>query len=180
MITGAVGTRRPMIALTGQFELVPVGALHTKVGDGAVETAVGTAYGVSGNLEFVELRHIAIGLNPGVTFGLKTDMATAAATQFDVRVRARVGRLADDGVGGYLYATGGMSWIVAPNGGETSRGPIVGVGGGVSHHVDDSTVVAFEVGYQFGFQSVSSPQADVEVSTGLFHIGLGFSFGWDL
>jgi len=183
--TGAAGTRRSAIAFTGQFEFVPVGAVHTKVNDQSTDLAVGTSYGVSGNLEILPLPNLAIGLNPGVTFGLKGDMATAAATQVDVRARARVGRLAADGLAGYLYGTGGLSWIVAPNGGETSMGPIVGIGAGVSHRVDDSTVVAFEVGYQFGFQSlptrsdgVSGPQTEVELSSGLFHIG--FSVGWDL
>ena len=176
--TGAVQTRRSAIAFTGQFALVPVGAVHTKVNDQSTDLAVGTAYGVSGNLEIFALPNVALGLNPGVTFGLQGDMATAAATQIDVRARARIGKLTADGLGGYLYATGGLSWIVAPNGGETSMGPILGIGGGVSHRVDDAAVVSFEVGYQLGFQSVSGPQTEVERSSELFHIGFGV--GWDL
>lgn len=138
-----------------------------------VEADIVTAYGISGSLEYIVAPDAALGVNPGVVLGLKPDGATTSATEFDLRARLRLGRLSTDGFGAHAYASAGASWIVFPGNAPTSFGAILGFGVAVSHPVERAAFITVEVGYQFGFQSATVSNEDVEVSTRLFHIALG-------
>jgi hypothetical protein len=164
-------TPRPplLVAFSGQLEILPAGTLHGP----SLESDTATAFGVSGNLEYILSPLVALGVNPGVVLGLKDGDAMASATQLDLRARIRFGKLVGDGFGAHVYTTGGGSWIFMPNGAPTSKGASFGVGAGVSHRVERSTFVTLEVGFQYGFQNASVKDVDVEASSRLFHVGFG-------
>jgi hypothetical protein len=169
------GPSRPVVAaLSGQLELVPVGTLHTNENMQPLEADISTAFGVSANVEAILPPYIAIGVNPGVVLGLKSGAAMASATQLDLRARMRVGHVAPEGFGEYGYVTAGGSWILEPNDGETSAGFSFGVGAGVTRRVDRLSFVTFEIGFQAGFQNATVRDTDVELSSRLFHVGIGF------
>lgn len=109
-----------------------------------------------------------------MVLGLKGE-GMDSATQFDLRARARLGTLVSDGSGAHVYASAGASWIVVPGDAPTSIGAIVGFGAAVGHPVDRSVFITFELGYQFGFQNATLDELnrDIELSSRLFHIGLG-------
>ena len=170
----AVSSAPVIAALSGHLELVPVGSLHTKADMKSLEADVSTAFGVSANLEAILPPYIAIGVNPGVVLGLKSGAVMASATQLDLRARMRVGHVAPEGFGEYGYVSAGGSWIFEPNDGETSRGVSFGVGAGVTRRVDRLSFVTFELGFQAGFQNATVRDTDVELSSRLFHVGVGF------
>jgi hypothetical protein len=163
-----------IFAFSTHLELVPTGTLHTKVDMHGAESDTSTAFGVSGSLEAIVSPYVAFGVNPGIVFGLKPDGAMSSAAQLDLRARMRVGKLTGDGLGTYGYVSGGGSWIVLPNDNPTSAGFVFGFGGGVTRRVDASLFVALELGFQLGFQNVTVADVETELSSNLFHIGLGF------
>jgi len=163
-----------MAALSGQLELVPVGTLHSKVDMQSIEADAATAFGVSANVEAILPPYFAIGINPGLVLGLKSGGAMASATQLDLRARMRLGHVAAEGFGEYGYVTAGGSWILTPNDGDTSAGFSLGVGAGVTRRVDRLSFVTFELGFQAGFQNMTVHDTSIELSSRLFHIGLGF------
>jgi hypothetical protein len=138
-----------------------------------VEADTAAAYGVSGSFEYLVTPYIALGANPGVVLGLKADGDKVSATEFDLRLRARLGKLSDDGFGAHAYASLGTSWIVMPGDTPTSFGAVAGFGLAVTHPVERTAFITVEVGYQLGFQNVTVNNADIETSSRLFHIGLG-------
>ncbi len=170
----------PRASYGGQLDVFPVGSLRAKantpgLNTPALEGDIVTAYGVSGNFEYIVTPEVALGVNPGVVLGLKGPADTTSDTEYDVRARVRVGKLVGDGLGAHLYAGGGVSWLVMPGDVPTSVGAVFEFGAGVSHPVDSSTFVTFELGYQFGFQSATISTVDIEAASRLFHIGLGIS-----
>jgi hypothetical protein len=173
--TAAAPGGRPSNAYSAQLELLPVGTLRVQAPDQPrpLEGDTVAAYGVSGTFEYLVTPDVALGVNPGVVLGLKSDGDKISATEFDLRGRIRLGRLSNDGFGAHGYASFGASWIALPGDTPTSFGAVAGFGVAVSHPVEHAAFITVEVGYQFGFQSATVGNVDVEVSSRLFHIALG-------
>jgi len=160
------------------FELAPVTSVEGAVNNISVTRDAATAYGISGNVEALISPFVALGLSPGLMFGLRSATAVASDTQFDLRARMRVGKLVDDGFLPYAYGTVGVSWIFGPNNEPTAVGAVLGAGIGLSHQVEHDVFVTFELGYQHGFQGATVNDTDVDAGSRLFHLGLGVN--WNL
>jgi hypothetical protein len=173
---GAVTASAParLGAASVQLDILPAGAIGSTVQQRSVSVDARTAVGMTAALEYFLHPQIALGLAPGLVFGIKPDgeMQSASATQLDVRARLRFGQLQRDGLALSGYATLGGSWLFPPNDGDTSSGLSAGFGFGVSYPVRGGFLL-FELGYQFGDQSIANDQGDIKLSTHLLHIGLG-------
>src|SRR4029078_4514892 len=108
-VPAAAPAARRSIAVSAQLELLPVGTLHLEATgqNDALEVDTVTAYGISGNLEYLIAPHAALGLHPGLVLGLKGERGPPSATEIDLRARLRLGRLSTDGLGGHVYVSAG-------------------------------------------------------------------------
>ena len=167
-------SRGTPVAISGQLKIVPVGTLHSKLSGQPTEADIATTFGVNANVEGFLGPYVAVGLNPGVVLGLKDSGAMTSSTELDVQARVRFGELPAEGFGEYAYLSAGASWIFMPDTSNASNGFVLGVGAGVMRRVAPSSFFTLELGFQTGFQSVTIGSFDAELSSRLFHIGLGF------
>ena len=165
----------PYGAAAIQLELVPVGALTIGPQDHGAKVDAEQTWGGSASLEYLAAPYMAIGLEPGIVFGLKGTGATAAAsssTQLDLRVRVRIGSLVTTHSFALQgYATAGVSWVFPMIGDGTARGLIGGVGIAATVPLRGAQFVALDAGYQYGWQTVGG--ADGDFSTRFLHLGVG-------
>lgn len=162
-------------AASVQIDILPAGSITEGASDFAQTRDSSTTVGVSAAIEYFLSPQVAIGLAPGLVFGVKPDDSEpTSATQLDVRARLRFGQLQRDGLALSGYVTLGGSLLFLPRSdGESSSGASAGVGLGVSYPLRNGSFVMFELGYQFGDQSIGGVLTDSEFSTEQLHIGLG-------
>ncbi|MEO7730450.1 MAG: hypothetical protein ABIY55_05720, partial [Kofleriaceae bacterium] len=173
---GAVTASAPahLGAASVQLDILPAGSISAAGMAMTTTRDTATTVGVTAALEYFLIPQVAVGFAPGVVFGVKSDEPEpSSATQLDVRGRLRFGQLQRDGLALSGYVTLGGSWLFLPQHAGTSSGASTGFGFGVSYPLRNGSFMMFELGYQFGDQSVAGGVADVEISTQQLHIGLG-------
>jgi hypothetical protein len=162
---------RPLAEAVLQLELVPAGSLNTDGVTDVIAADVPTTVGVSGRIDVLVHRNIALGLGSGLVFGLKAAPGAMGVTELDLRADLRFGQLVRDGLALAGYATLGGSWLVLPD--DTSAGAAFGFGVSVKYPLRDATFVAAEIGYQIGYQRVSIDSIEGKLASDLLHVGIG-------
>jgi len=163
----------PVGSVAIQLDLIPAGSLHTNIAGIAADADTQTTVGISGNLDWFVSRYFAFGFAPGVILGLKGTGDTASATQLDLRASVAVGPMAGAGLAVHGYATVGGSWLFLPGNSDSSSGATLGLGVAARYRIADSEFLTFDVGYQFGSQSMMVQGTDVDLASNVLHLGIG-------
>jgi len=111
------------------------------------------------------------------TFNIKSKDQTSgdASKQLDIMLRLGGGTYVADHVQVYGYLSPGYSIIMVPSAAGTNnpKGFMLGVHAGAMYDVTPGAFLNLELGYQFGFQSVSQGGVSADFKSNFGQIGLG-------
>lgn len=147
--------------------------LGTFKGAAGVDGDAKFAFAVMPTFDFGLNEFLFVGLAPQFIFNVQPDLATGDAGQ-ELDLRARVGAIAKvaDTVRMFGYVAPGYSIVMVPNkpmGTDNPAGFVLGFAGGAALDLSPTMYLSGELGYQVGYQTVSS----ADFKTNYFHVGLG-------
>jgi hypothetical protein len=154
----------------GKFT-TPVGAMET-TGDASF------AYGVGLSASILLIRGLSVGLAPQVIYNVQDKVnpsqlaAPGAAKEYDLMARVAYAFPIVDTIALYLEVLPGYSLIIQPAA-NTSKGLVLGFGGGVTMDLTDRIFANLGIGYQVGFQKVLQGDMDADNRTKYVRVALG-------
>jgi hypothetical protein len=173
--TQAQGERAAKATQAGLgFELLPIGQFTVRNGNVSVTTDATMAYGLAPFLDFAPAPYFTIGVAPRFLLNVKPQDVDDSATQLDLRARAMGHLPIAPAARLYGYVAPGYSIMYPPDwpeGLSLPSGFILALAGGGSYDFDPSGFVTLEIGYQFGWQSVTDSGMTIELSDDFFHVG---------
>jgi opacity protein-like surface antigen len=178
----ATASARPGgISAAASVHLLPVGSFEVDIpGLGSDSESTKFAYGLAGNIDYQVNDSIAISFAPRYILNVITSSADAdsdPASELDLMVRGAYGKAVNPKLTAYGFVGLGYSVIMPPSSAsddaESSKGPALGLGGGVRHGLSGSMFLQGELGYQLGFQKISEGGQTATVATNYLHLGVG-------
>jgi hypothetical protein len=157
------------------LSLLPMGLGKFTASAGGM-TATGDAafsYGVAVQGGYRVLAGLTLGIAPQVLFNVKPkEQDSAGAQEFDFLLRAAYSHRVVETIALFVEVLPGYSLIHPPDG-DTSKGPVLDVGGGANIDLSDRTFATFGVGYQVGFQKLPAKDGAGETRTGYVRVAIG-------
>jgi hypothetical protein len=155
------------------LNVVPMPFGKIKVDSTSLDTKF--AFGVFPFFDYLFTPNFFGGLAVQYTFNVAAkDGNGDTAKDLDIMLRLGGGGYVADKLQLYGYASPGYSIVMAPSGrGPDPKGFVVGAHVGAMYDVAPTAFVNLEVGYQFGFQSVSVGGASIDDKVSFLQIGLG-------
>ena len=161
----------------GGLHLLPGGTFEISNGTDSESQSLGTAFGMTGLVDFDVHPNLSIGVAPRLILNIKPEGETDAAKQFDLAVRFTGG--APVGAGNirmFGFLAPGYSTMFFPNSDsniDNPAGVVLGFGGGLAFALQPGLELTGELGYQMGFQSVSVNGETFGITTDFMHVGIG-------
>jgi len=153
----------------------PFGSLRSGPPGGEFWVGSEFAFAVMPVVDLSLAHHLFVGFAPSYTFNVKARGGLPdAESELDLLLRIGAELAATERLQIYGYLSPGYSFMYGmPSGGEGARGPVIGLHGGGRLDLTPAFFVNAEVGYQMGFQTVSTNGADADWYAAFFQIGLG-------
>ena len=175
------------MALGISLELMPAGKLTehaTGAGmtlDNSADTDTATA--VAPFFDYAVTPNLALGFSPQVIFNVKGSNGSQSATEYDLRARLTLMAPVAPRILVFGRVSPAFSFIDLPSaattGSHTAKGFLFDLAAGVDGQIAPNAFIVFDVGYQFGFQSLTETvlgqSFDVDLRTRYLHFGLGFA-----
>ncbi|HXI54620.1 MAG TPA: outer membrane beta-barrel protein [Polyangia bacterium] len=164
----------PAVGLRAGLNLVPTpfgqftGSANTPFGTVSASADTAFAFGLCPYADYAFHPNFFVGFAPQFTFHVKAKDANDSGEQLDLLIRAGANAPIADTLQLYGYVAPGYSILIPPHG-DNPTGFVLGFHGGAMLALTDRAYANFELGYQFGYQSVSAGDA----KTDLFQFGLG-------
>lgn len=156
--------------------LVPAPFGTLKSGTPGAEFSVGSqfAFAVMPVLDISRAHHLFVGFAPCYTFNIKAKNGPDdAASELDLLLRIGAEVAATDRIQLYGYLSPGYAFMYGLPTGVSARGPVIGLHAGGRLDLTATFFVNAEVGYQMGFQTVSTSGSNPDWYASFFQIGLG-------
>ncbi len=168
--TLASSFNQPAVGLRAGLNLVPTpfGTVTSSVGNFSASFDTAFAFGLSPYADYAFHPNFFVGFAPQFTFHVKAKDASDSASQLDFLIRGGGNAPIADTLQLYGYVAPGYSVIITPHN-DNPTGFVLGFHGGAMLALTNKAYANLELGYQFGYQSVSVGDA----KTDLFQFGLG-------
>lgn len=158
------------------FSLVPapVGSIKTRVGSVEVSTDAAFAFGLRPAFDYSINEYFFIGASPQILFNVKPTNVSSSGKELDLLFRVGGHAPIADNIHLYGYLSPGYSVIYPPEGdNNNSSGFVLGVTGGAIYSFPGSVFAVADLGYQFGYQKVSTGNLEFDYKSSYLLIGLG-------
>lgn len=144
-------------------------SVQTPIGSFSGSRDTAFAFGLAPYLDYVVHRNVFLGFSPVYSFHIKADGSNGdSGEELDLLIRAGVQFPVIPRLEVFGYLAPGYSIIMVPNA-DNPSGFVLGFHGGATYNLNSSVFALFQLGYQFGYQSVDSGDAKTE----FFQFGLG-------
>ncbi len=131
------------------------------------------SYGLALEGGYVVLPGLTLGLAPQVFFNVKPKVqGGGGAQEVDVLARAAYSLRIVESIALFVEVLPGYSFIRPPDG-DTSKGLVLGLGGGTTMDLSDRMFASFGVGYQVGFQALPAKDMSGETRTRYLRVAIG-------
>jgi hypothetical protein len=164
-----------------EIAVLPNGTLTSKFLGVEIDSDTETAYGVGFFVENHLTDLVSIGISPRMLVNVvQTGTGHDSGQQLDLRARVAVGKEVVPKVRLYGTAMPGYSIGFPPSDTMITSHPsgfIFGIGGGAAVALGHRSVLSFELGYQWGFQSGSQHTAFGDIDYTYKDSYLSFTFG---
>lgn len=157
------------------FSLVPapVGSFKTNVGNVEVSADAAFAFGLRPAFDYSINDYFFIGASPQFLFNVKGKNDDSSGKEFDLLLRVGGHAPVADKIHLYGYLSPGYSVIYPPTGNNNASGFVLGVTGGAIYSFPGNVFAVADLGYQFGYQKVSTGNFELDLKSSYLLIGLG-------
>jgi hypothetical protein len=156
--------------------LVPAPFGTLKSGTPGAEFSVGSqfAFAVMPVFDISQAHHLFVGFAPSYTFNIQAKGRSGdAASELDLLLRIGAEAAATERLQIYGYLSPGYAFMYGLPTGVSARGPVIGLHAGGRLDLTPTFFVNAEVGYQMGFQTVSTNGSNPDWYASFVQIGLG-------